>query len=200
MTDEEATYLIVGLGNPGREYSLNRHNVGFMLLDRLAARLGVRFSRVQNRALVTRGEFQGRRLILAKPQTFMNLSGQAAAALQRFYKVPLANVMVTYDEVDLPYGTLRLRPKGGSAGHRGMRSIIQQLASEEFPRLRLGVGRPPGRMQAADYVLQDFSQAELDELPFMLDTGVEAVLLYTAEGLSAAMNRFNGPVNPDEQD
>jgi PTH1 family peptidyl-tRNA hydrolase len=197
MTIDTDTYLIVGLGNPGREYSQNRHNVGFMLLDRLASRLGVRFSRVQNRALVTRGEYQGKRLILAKPQTYMNLSGQAAAALQRFYKIPLANLLVTYDEVDLPFGTLRLRPKGGSAGHRGVRSLIQQLSSENFPRLRLGVDRPPGRMQAADYVLQDFSRVELEELTLMLDTGVDAILLYATEGLEAAMNRYNGPINPE---
>lgn len=191
------TYLIVGLGNPGRQYSHNRHNVGFMLLDRLAGKLGVRFSRVQNRALVTRADHQDRRLVLIKPQTYMNLSGQAVSALQRFYKIPLENLMVTYDEVDLPFGTLRLRPKGGSAGHRGMRSIIQHLSSEEFPRLRLGIGRPPGRMQAADYVLQDFSADEMAELPFMLETGVDALLLYVTEGIAMAMNRYNGPLNTD---
>lgn len=198
MLTEQDTYLIVGLGNPGREYSQTRHNIGFMLLDRLAVKLGVRFSRVQNRALVTRADYKNCRLILAKPQTYMNLSGQAVSALQRFYKIPLDNLMVTYDEVDLPFGTLRLRPKGGSAGHRGMRSIIQHLASEDFPRLRLGVGRPPGRMQAADYVLQDFAKDELAELPFMLDTGVEALLVYLSEGIEAAMNHYNGPVTTED--
>lgn len=185
-------YLIVGLGNPGREYKENRHNVGFMLVDRLAARLGVSFSRVESRALVTRAETQGRRIILAKPQTYMNLSGGPVAALLRFYKIPRENLLVVYDDVDLPLGALRLRPGGGSAGQKGMKSIIDQLGSEEFSRLRIGIGRPPGRMDAAAYVLQDFSKSDLDLLQLTLDRAADAALAFVTEGLEPAMNQFNG--------
>lgn len=184
-------FLIIGLGNPGRQYKENRHNVGFMLLDRLGGRLGVTFSRLESKALVAKGEHQGRRLILAKPQAYMNLSGQPAASLCRFYKVPLTNLLVAYDEVDLPLGTLRLRPGGGSAGHRGMGSIIERLGTQEFPRLRIGVDRPPGRMEAADYVLQDFSTAERELLEPTLDRAVEAVFTFVCEGLESAMNKYN---------
>jgi peptidyl-tRNA hydrolase, PTH1 family len=185
-------YLLIGLGNPGQEYRRNRHNAGFMLLDRLAARLGVSFSRLESRALVTKCEYRGRRLVLGKPQTFMNLSGPAAGALLRYYKVPLANLMVAYDDVDLPLGTLRLRPSGSAAGQKGMASIIERLGTQDIPRLRIGIGRPPGRMDAADYVLQDFSNAEKELLEPTLERGVDAVLLFIGEGLEAAMNQFNG--------
>jgi PTH1 family peptidyl-tRNA hydrolase len=185
-------FLITGLGNPGREYKNTRHNIGFLQVDALAATLGTRFSRVESKALVTKASYQGRRLILAKPQTYMNLSGQAVAALVRFYKIPLENILIVYDEVDLPFGILRLRPKGGSAGHKGIRSILERLGTQEIPRLRIGVDRPPGRMDAAAYVLQDFTRAEHDELPQILQIGVEAIQTFLAEGLEAAMTRYNG--------
>lgn len=190
-------YLIAGLGNPGRAYRENRHNVGFMALDRLAARLGWSFSRLESRALVTRGEYQDRRLTLAKPQTYMNLSGQAVASLLRFYKIPLENLLVVYDDVDLPFGTLRIRPAGGSAGHKGMQSIIERLGSQDFPRLRVGIDRPPGRMEAADYVLQGFSPAQAGQLPAVLDRAAEAILAFVFEGLATAMNRYNGVGNDE---
>lgn len=190
--ESSAAYLIVGLGNPGPEYRYTRHNVGFMLMDRLAERLKVKFSRLESRALVTKSEHLGLRVILAKPQTFMNLSGQAVGALVRFYKVPLENLLVVYDEVDLPLGTLRMRPEGGSAGHKGMTSIIDRLGVQTVQRLRIGVGRPPGRMDAADYVLQNFASSEQELLLFTLDRGVDATLTFVTEGLAAAMNRFNG--------
>jgi PTH1 family peptidyl-tRNA hydrolase len=186
-------YLIVGLGNLGREYKNNRHNIGFMQIDRLAGTLGVRFSRIESKALVTKAEFQGRRLILAKPQTYMNLSGQAVTSLLKYYKIPLSQLLVAYDEIDLPFGTLRLRARGGSAGHNGMRSIIDRLGTQDFPRLRIGVNRPPGRMEAAAYVLQDFSDAEQEMLAILLERGVEAIQLFVSEGIEAAMNQFNGP-------
>lgn len=192
MVNPEETFLITGLGNPGREYKNTRHNVGFLQVDALAASLGARFSRMESKALVTKASFNERRLILAKPQTYMNLSGQAVAALVRFYKVPLENILIAYDEVDLPFGILRLRPKGGSAGHKGIRSIIERLGTQEIPRLRIGVSRPPGRMDAAAYVLQDFTSSEQAELPQILQTGVEAVQTFVTEGLEAAMTRFNG--------
>ena len=185
------TFLIAGLGNPGREYRGNRHNAGYLFLDRLAERLGVAFNRVESKALVCKAEYEGNRLILAKPQTYMNLSGQAVGALLRFYKIPSERFLVAYDEIDLPFGSLRLRPEGGSGGHNGMKSIIERLGNQEFARLRIGVNRPPGRMEAADYVLQDFSRAETEQLPNILDSAIDAALCFVSSGIDAAMNRFN---------
>ena len=192
MTEEEQTFLITGLGNPGREYRTNRHNVGFMVVDRLAGRLGVAFTRVESRALVTKATYQNNRLILAKPQTYMNVSGVAVSTLARFYKVELTHILVAYDDVDLPFGVLRLRPGGGSAGQKGMGSIIERLGGDQFPRLRVGIGRPPGRMEAAAYVLQDFGKDEAAELPGILDRAVDAILIYISQGLNQAMNQYNG--------
>ena len=185
-------YLIVGLGNPGREYAANRHNVGFMLLSRLVAHLGETFSRVESRSLLAKAIYQGQRLILAKPQTFMNASGRSVRSLLRFYKIPVQNLLVVLDDVDLPLATLRIRAEGGSGGQKGMQSIIEQLGSEAFPRLRIGIGRPPGRMEAADYVLQDFSKSERELLEPALDRAVEAVLTFVTAGLDKAMNLYNG--------
>ena len=185
-------YLIIGLGNPGKEYAANRHNVGFMLLSRLAERLGETFSRVESRALLTKAVYQGRRLILVKPQTYMNASGSSVRSLLRFYKVPVQNLLVAFDDVDLPFETIRIRAEGGSGGQKGMQSIIDQLGSEAFPRLRIGVGRPPGRMEAADYVLQDFPKAERELLAITLDRAADAVLSFVTDGLDKAMNLYNG--------
>ncbi len=192
IEEKSPPYLVAGLGNPGREYAANRHNVGFMLVDRLAARLGASFSRLESKALVCKAEYQGRRMILAKPQTYMNLSGQAVGGLLNYYKVPLGNLLVVYDDVDLPLGTLRLRPGGGSAGQKGMQSIIERLGSQDFPRLRIGIDRPPGRMDAAAYVLQDFSRQQVEFLAPVLERAVDAVLVFVTQGLEAAMNQFNG--------
>jgi len=185
-------YLIVGLGNPGKVYAANRHNVGFMLLSRLAERLGETFGRVESRALLTKAVYQGRRLILVKPQTYMNASGSSVRSLLRFYKVPVQNLLVAFDDVDLPFETIRIRAEGGSGGQKGMQSIIDQLGSEAFPRLRIGIGRPPGRMEAADYVLQDFPKAERELLAITLDRAADAVLSFVADGLDKAMNLYNG--------
>jgi len=190
-------FLIVGLGNPGREYRLTRHNIGFMCLDHLANRLGTAFARVESRALVAKTAYQSNRLVLAKPQTYMNLSGQAVSALARFYKVPLEHLLIAYDDVDLPLGTLRLRPGGGSAGQKGMQSIIERLGSQDFPRLRLGIGRPPGRMDAASYVLQDFESGEADLLDATLERAGDAILTIVTDDLVTAMNRFNGNLESD---
>jgi PTH1 family peptidyl-tRNA hydrolase len=189
-------YLIVGLGNPGREYRSNRHNAGFMLLDRFVERhkwLG--FTKRQGKALITTGLLGQAGIVLAKPQTFMNLSGGAVSALLHFYDLPLERLLVCVDEIDLPLGTLRLRPDGGSAGHNGMLSIIEQLGTEAFPRLRLGVGRPPGSKAAAGYVLRDFRGEDLEIITLALDKGVEAVECFIREGIVTAMNRFNGPAD-----
>lgn len=196
--NQPATFLIIGLGNPGRDYQGNRHNIGFRLLNHLAERLGVGFSRLESKSLVTKADYLGHRLILAKPQTYMNLSGQAVESLVRFYKIPLGQVMVVFDDVDLPFGALRLRPAGGSGGQKGMQSILDRLGTQEIPRLRLGIDRPPGRMEAADYVLQNFSKNEVELLPGILDRAADAVLTYVRNGLDAAMNQFN-PQNSDDQ-
>lgn len=193
-TDDEQssnTYLIVGLGNPGREYSHNRHNIGFMLVDRLADRLDATFGRIQNKAIITDVRHEGKKIILAKPQTFMNNSGQSVGALMRFYKLTSCNLLIAFDDVDLPFEAIRIRPTGGSSGQKGMKSIIQHLGSEDFPRLRLGIGRPPGRMQTPDYVLQDFPKSQAEELDIFLERAADAALLFITEGLDPAMNRYN---------
>jgi peptidyl-tRNA hydrolase, PTH1 family len=192
MENSPQLFLIVGLGNPGREYRSNRHNAGFMVVDRLAERMGVKFTRLESKALVAKAEYQGQKLALAKPQTFMNLSGNSVSSLMRFYKVETPNLMVAYDDVDLPLGVLRIRPDGGSAGQKGIDSIIERLGTQVFPRLRVGIGRPPGRMDAAAYVLQDFSAQEIEILTPVFDQAVEAILAYITSGLNAAMNKYNG--------
>ena len=197
LPETSLTYLIVGLGNPGRQYQASRHNIGFMLVSHLAEKLDIAFTRVQSKALVTKSNYQGRSLILAKPQTYMNLSGHAVSSLVRFYKIQLDNLLVVYDDVDLPYGRIRIRPSGGSAGQKGMQSIIGQLGTQEFPRMRMGVGRPPGSKGAASYVLRDFSGEDAEFLPPILDRGVEAVITYITEDLTTAMNRYNSKTDDD---
>ena len=187
-------YLIVGLGNPGRAHVFNRHNIGFMAIDRLAARHNIEMKRVQNKAIVGNGRVAGRSVILVKPQTFMNLSGDSVGPLANFYKVPPENILAVYDELDIPFGALRLREKGGAGGHNGMRSLIQHLGNE-FSRMRLGIGRPPGRMEAAAYVLQDFGRDELPIVSEMLSAAVEAIECFVRDGIDLTMSRFNGPVD-----
>ena len=189
---ETPPYLIVGLGNPGREYTQTRHNFGFMLIDRLTLRLNARGMKVQSKAIVINAQYEGRKLILAKPQTYMNLSGQSVQGLVRFYKLPLEHVLVAHDDLDLPFCTIRMRPGGGPGGQKGIKSTIDQLGTPEFARLRLGIDRPPGRMDAAAYVLQDFTQKELLTVSETLDRAADAALTWALEGLNAAMNKFNG--------
>lgn len=192
----EDRHLIIGLGNPGRQYRGNRHNIGFMAVDRLATAHGIQSSKVQNKAIVGDGRIAGKFAILAKPQTYMNLSGDAVGALARFYKIPAANVLVVYDELDLPFGAIRLRERGGSGGHNGMKSVIAHLG-DGFPRMRLGIGRPPGRLPAYAYVLQDFAMDDLPLLHELLDTAVRAAETFLAEGIQMAMTKFNGAVVRD---
>ncbi|MEN8241656.1 MAG: aminoacyl-tRNA hydrolase [Chloroflexota bacterium] len=183
--------MIAGLGNPGKQYADTRHNVGFMVIDTIARKLGVEFTRLKNKSFVTPASYQGKKLILVKPQTFMNNSGHAVSALMRFYKLPLENLLVIYDDADLDFEMLRMRPNGSSSGQKGMNSIIQQLGSNEIARLRIGIGRPPGRMPTPKYVLQRFSREQEDALPFVLERATDAVFTFTAEGILPAMNRFN---------
>jgi PTH1 family peptidyl-tRNA hydrolase len=191
----DTTYLLIGLGNPGREYRDTRHNVGFMLIDRLIVRLNARGMKVQSKAIVTTATYEDRKLILAKPQTYMNLSGQSVQGLAHFYKVPLTNLMVLSDDLDIPFGTIRIRAAGGPGGQRGMSSVIEKLGTQEFPRLRIGIGRPPGRMDPADYVLQNFSRTEIQTLSEILDHAEKAVFTFVTQGLNKAMNDFNGGIS-----
>lgn len=191
------TCLIAGLGNPGREYRNNRHNIGFMAVDALAEALGIRMMRVQSKAILGTGIWMGVKVVLAKPQTYMNLSGESVGALLRFYKIPAYRLLVAHDDLDLPLGTLRLRPGGGSAGQKGIASIIQKLGSPDFARMRLGIGRPPGQMDAAAYVLQDFSSGDQETLKFVLDRSVGAAKAFMTSGLETAMNQFNGSIDKD---
>ncbi|GAB1471063.1 aminoacyl-tRNA hydrolase [Chloroflexota bacterium] len=185
-------YLIIGLGNPGREYKETRHNIGFMLIDHLAERIGARGMKVQSKAIITSGLYEERKLILAKPQTYMNLSGQSVQGLLHFYKIPHANLLVAHDDLDIPYGAIRIRPTGGPGGQRGMANTIELLGTKDFPRLRLGIGRPPGRMEAKNYVLQDFSKDEHKLMPEILTRASDAALEFVIHGLNAAMNKYNG--------
>jgi PTH1 family peptidyl-tRNA hydrolase len=192
----ELSYLLVGLGNPGREYQTNRHNFGFMLIDRIAVRLNARGLKVQSKAIVTSATYEDRKLILAKPQTYMNLSGQSIQGLAHFYKLPLENMLVAYDDLDIPFGTIRLRPGGGPGGQKGVASMIEKLGTKDFARLRLGIGRPPGRMDPAAYVLQNFSRDELKSVSEILDRAADAALEFVMNGLDKAMNKFNGSIEP----
>jgi len=190
----ETTYLLIGLGNPGREYRDTRHNVGFMLIDRLIVRLNARGMKVQSKAIVINATYEERKLILAKPQTYMNLSGQSAQGLLSFYKLPVENMLIAHDDLDIPFGTIRIRPKGGPGGQGGMASTIEQLGTKDFPRLRIGIGRPPGRMDPAAYVLQNFSREEMKVLSEVVDRAADAALEFVKSGLNAAMNKYNGSI------
>ena len=190
----ENTYLIIGLGNPGREYKDTRHNIGFMLIDQVAVRLNARGMKLQAKAIVTSALYEERKIILAKPQTYMNLSGQSVQGLLHFYKIPIENLLVAHDDLDIPFGTIRIRPGGGPGGQRGMASTIDHLGTKEFPRLRLGIGRPPGRMDPKDYVLQMFSKDDMKLLPEVLDRAADAAMEFVMKGLNASMNKFNGDV------
>ena len=192
MTDN--TFLIIGLGNPGREYRDTRHNFGFMLIDRIAVRLNARGMKMQSKAIVMDTRYEDKKLILAKPQTYMNLSGQSVQGLAHFYKIPNENLIVVSDDLDLPFGTIRIRGTGGPGGQRGLGSIIEKLGTKDVPRLRLGIGRPPGRMDPAAYVLQNFSKDDMKELSGVLDRGADAVFAFIDHGLNKAMNDFNGSV------
>lgn len=187
-------HLLIGLGNPGREYKDTRHNIGFMLVDHLAERIGARGLKVQSKAIVTSGLYEENKLILAKPQTYMNLSGHSVQGLLHFYKIPHSQLLVAHDDLDIPFGTIRIRPTGGPGGQRGMANTIELLGTKDFPRLRLGIGRPPGRMDPKDYVLQNFSKDELKLLPEILSRAADAALEFVMNGLNAAMNKFNGTV------
>jgi PTH1 family peptidyl-tRNA hydrolase len=182
--------LIVGLGNPGPGYAHNRHNAGFQVVSLLAQAHGLNFDSQRAKGLLASGQVAGRRVILLKPQTYMNLSGEAVAGVARFYQVSPGDILVIYDDLDLPLGHLRLRPDGGSGGHKGMLSVIAELDSEKFPRLRIGIGRP-SYGDPVDYLLSDFAAGELPVMEEAYTAAVATVELYLQKGLAAAMNWCN---------
>lgn len=185
--------LLVGLGNPGADYAGNRHNAGAMIVDIVAERLGVRFTSHKAGASVAEGREPGapHRLIIAKPRSYMNVSGRPVGALVRFYKLEPESVIVVHDDLDLPFGTIRLKQGGGEGGHNGLRSISAALGSKNYLRVRFGIGRPPGRMDVADFVLHNFAAAERDELAVALQDAADAALLVTKVGLAAAQNQVH---------
>ncbi|HEU5029969.1 MAG TPA: aminoacyl-tRNA hydrolase [Spirillospora sp.] len=184
-------WLVVGLGNPGPSYAGNRHNAGFMVLDLLAGRAGGRFKAHRSRADVLEGRLAGVRAVLAKPRTYMNESGGPVKGLRDFYKVPVERLIVVHDELDIPFGALRLKRGGGDNGHNGLRSITKSLGDKEYLRVRFGVGRPPGRMDAAAFVLKDFSATERKVLDLEVDRAADAVESLLTGGLEAAQNEFH---------
>lgn len=194
MTD---TWLIVGLGNPGAQYQGNRHNIGQMVLDELAVRIGSGFKSHKARAQVLEGRLGigGPRVVLAKPLCYMNVSGGPVAALANFYGIDPAHVVAVHDEIDIPFNTVKLKIGGGEGGHNGLRDISKALATKDYLRVRVGVGRPPGRMDTADYVLRDFGTTERKELPFLIDEAADAVDLLLREGLTDAQQKFH-PAKP----
>lgn len=187
-------YLIVGLGNPGRDYEQTRHNVGFMVVDELARRAGIGLTKKERKALVGDGTLAGKSVILAKPQTYMNLSGEAVRALLDFYQIPVERFIVVHDDIDLPLGTLRLRKSGSAGGQNGVRSLIQHLGTQDFARVRFGVGRPPGKQQAAHYVLRPFQGEEAILAREVIDTAAAAIEAWLKDGLEIAMSVYNGDI------
>lgn len=183
-------YLIVGLGNKGSKYQNNRHNIGFMVVDFLADQHHISLGKVQHKAVIGDGRIAGSQVILAKPQTMMNLSGDSVGPLAAYYKIETANILVIYDELDLPLGTIRMREMGGAGGHNGIRSIINHLG-KDFPRLRLGIDRPPGRMPPAAFVLQDFNPDDWPLVKEIIQEAGTAVETFLREGIDLAMSRHN---------
>jgi PTH1 family peptidyl-tRNA hydrolase len=197
---DESPWLVVGLGNPGKEYAGNRHNVGFMVADLLASRVGAKFGRAkraqaemaEGRLANQSGFSGGPKLVLVKPLTYMNLSGAPVVSLAQFFKVPVSNVIAVHDELDVPFGQVRAKRGGGEGGHNGLRSMSKSLASKEYARVRFGIGRPPGRQDPADYVLSDFSGAERKELEFLVDRAADVVEAIVLEGVEWAQNKYHG--------
>jgi PTH1 family peptidyl-tRNA hydrolase len=183
--------LVVGLGNPGPRYAATRHNAGALVLQLLAERLGVKLKAHRSRCELAETRLAGTPVVLARPMSYMNTSGGPIVGAARFFKVPVESVVIVHDELDLPFGALRLKRGGGDGGHNGLRSATASLGSKEYLRVRFGIGRPPGRQDPADYVLREFSTAERKELPFLLDRAADAVETLIGQGLEAAQNQFN---------
>jgi PTH1 family peptidyl-tRNA hydrolase len=194
MADDR--WLVVGLGNPGPQYAGNRHNLGFGVVDLLASRIGAGFKRDRPQVYAASGRLGGpgpggRPVLLVRPTSFMNLSGGPVASVGNFYKIPPDRTVVVHDELDLPFGTIRLKLGGGDNGHNGLRSVTSSLGTREYNRVRVGVGRPPGRQDPAEFLLRDFTSAERKELPLIIDRAADAVEALLDKGLAAAQNEFN---------
>ncbi len=187
----EDPWLVVGLGNPGPTYAGNRHNAGHLVAHELAARMGGRFKAHKGRADIVEGRLAGARVVLMKPKSYMNTAGGPVASVCRFFGVPVGQVIVVHDELDLPYGAVRLKLGGGDNGHNGLRSVTASLGSRDYLRVRFGIGRPPGRMDPADFVLRDFSVVERKNLPAYVDRAADAVEALIADGLAPAQNAFH---------
>lgn len=196
MTDR---YLIAGLGNPGKKYENTRHNVGFWCVDELARRWNITNEKTEKRALTRDGIIRDRRVLLVKPQTYMNNSGEALRALVDFYKVDLKNIIIAYDELDIPFGTLRLRMKGSAGGQKGMKSVLQHLGTPDINRVRIGIGRPPGRMDAGAFVLRPFGGDDEITARLMVDRAADAIETWLVEGIELAMTKHNGSIEPVEE-
>ena len=190
MTDR---WLIAGLGNPGPQYAGHRHNAGFMVAEVLAARMGVTLRRDRSGAAVATGLLAGVPVTLARPLTFMNLSGRPVAALRAFYKIPPERVLILHDELDLPFGQVRAKFGGGEGGHNGLRSMSQSLGTKDYARTRFGIGRPPGRQDPADFVLSDFSSVQRKELDFLIDRAADIAEAIMTNGVEWAQNQFHAP-------
>jgi PTH1 family peptidyl-tRNA hydrolase len=194
---EDGVWLVVGLGNPGPAYSGHRHNIGYLVTDELASRMGAPFrSHKSGRADVVEGRLGapgagGARVVLARPRCYMNESGGPVKALATFYKVPAERIVAIHDELDIPFGTLRVKLGGGDNGHNGLRSMRSSFGTGDFHRVRVGIGRPPGRQDVADFVLSNYSSAEKKILPFQVDTAADAVETLVAEGLERTQQKFN---------
>lgn len=185
-------YIIAGLGNPGLRYANTRHNIGFITLDMMAEKLGIEIKKVKHKALIGEGTFAGEKILLAKPQTYMNLSGESILDLRNWYKVDDSRIIVIYDDIDLDIGVLRIRPFGSAGTHNGMRSIIYQLNSQDFPRVRLGIGRAPEGWDLKDYVLSTFKDDEIPKVKEACQRAVEGIELIISKGVNYAMSRCNG--------
>lgn len=187
----ENLFIVVGLGNPGTKYDNTRHNVGFDTIESLASQYGIKVNKLKHKALSGDGVISGTRVILVKPQTFMNLSGESVRELAEWYKVPTPKIILIYDDVDLAVGKIRIRSKGSSGTHNGMKSILYHLQSEDFPRVRIGIGRPPEGWDLADFVLSKFGTEEKKVVNESINKAKEAVVEIIQSGAEAAMNKYN---------
>lgn len=184
-------HIITGLGNPGKKYKHTRHNVGFMVIDKIAEKLSINVNKVKFKGLFGSTNYKGEKILLLKPHTYMNCSGESVKDILSFYKVPLENLIVIYDDMDLPVGKIRIRPKGSSAGHNGIKSIIYQVSSENFPRIRIGIGKPPENFETTNYVLGKFTNEQKEKIEKAIDAAADAALVIVEKGIQQAMNQFN---------
>lgn len=188
----DTMYIIVGLGNPGKQYEATRHNVGFIAVDEIAKRLNIKMDRLRFKAIVGEGRIGGEKIVLAKPQTFMNLSGQSVVELMNYYKVPHENLIVIYDDIDIEAGKLRIRHKGSAGSHNGMKNIIYLLGFDDFPRIRIGVSKPRPRQELASFVLSKFDKDEIPRMIESIETAAKAAIEAVESTVDIAMNRYNG--------